>query len=236
MKISGFNKLTLIDYPGKVACTVFTPGCNMRCPFCQNASLVKVSPTLPIIDEEEFFLFLSKRQGILDGVAITGGEPIFQPDITQFAKKIKDMGFSVKIDTNGVAPHRLREVISSGAVDYVAMDIKNSPSKYKETCGLTYDPMPDIRESSAFIMESAERGIIDYEFRTTAVAEFHTPSDFVEIGRWLMGARRYFIQRFEDSGDILTEGLHAPSDADMKVLLDAVLPYIPSAELRGVTV
>ncbi|HPU17097.1 MAG TPA: anaerobic ribonucleoside-triphosphate reductase activating protein [Bacillota bacterium] len=236
MRICGLNKLTLLDYPGKVACTVFTPGCNMRCPFCQNASLVKVLPTLPAIDEEEFFLFLSKRQGILDGVAITGGEPILQPDITQFAKKTKEMGFSIKLDTNGADPHRLREVISSGFIDYVAMDIKNSPLKYKETCGLTYDPVPDIKESVAFIMSMADEGKIDYEFRTTAVSEFHTPGDFAEIGRWLKGARRYFIQRFEDSGDILTEGLHAPSDDDMKAFLDAVLPYIPNAQLRGVTV
>ena len=188
MKIPYFQKLTLLDYPSKTAATVFTHGCNFRCPFCHNASLVE-RPAEAEIDETEFFAFLEKRKGLLDGVCITGGEPLLQPDIADFIAEIKRMGFLVKLDTNGSFPDKLEALLTSGNVDYVAMDIKNSPEKYGETVGLATPPLDKIRAS----VELLKNGAIDYEFRTTAVKEFHTESDFLAIGKWLAGDSRYYI-------------------------------------------
>ena len=233
MKINGLQKLTLLDYPGHVACTVFLSGCNWRCPFCHNASLA-VGSAGDVMEEDEFFAFLSGRRRILDGVAITGGEPLLRPDIAGFAAKIKELGFKVKLDTNGTRPDRLREMIDSGVVDYVAMDIKNSPGKYPVTTGSAVnDAAGDlalVKESAAILMS----GVVEYEFRTTVVHELHEKDDFIKIGEWLRGAEKYFLQQFRDSGEIISPGLTSPTAEEMAAFADAVRPYIPSVFLRGV--
>ena len=229
MNIQFYQKLTLLDYPSKTACTVFTYGCNLRCPFCHNASLV-VKPALDKVDESEFFAFLDKRQNLLDGVCITGGEPLLQPDIKDFICKIKNKGFLVKLDTNGFFPEKLEQLLSQGVIDYVAMDIKNSKEKYPLTCGI--DNL-DINKVAASV-ELLKNSGIDFEFRTTAVKELHTESDFENIGKWLHGNYKYYIQCFKDSGDLIKSGYSSPSKNALFAFKSAVLPYDPTVELRGI--
>lgn len=229
MLIKGLQKLTLLDYPGKTACTVFTAGCNFRCPFCHNASLVTDIDD-DRISEEEFFGFLSKRQGILDGVAITGGEPTLQPDLKDFLKKIKDMGYSIKLDTNGYRPQVLKDVVSSGLVDYVAMDIKNSKEKYALTCGLDSMDMAKIEESIEFLMN----GKVDYEFRTTVVKELHNEDDIQDIVSWIKGAKRYYLQGFTDSGDLIGTGYSGYDKNTLQKLLNIAKNHFETVELRGI--
>lgn len=228
MVLGGLQKLTLLDFPGKVACTVFTLGCNFRCGFCHNAPLVLTADTPPY-DEEEFFRFLETRKGLLDGVAVTGGEPLLQKDIAAFLGRIKALGFSVKLDTNGAFPEKLRSLVESGLVDYVAMDIKNAPEKYSLTCGCETD-IGSIKQSVAFL----KTGTVAFEFRTTAVKELHTEDDFREIGRWLSGTQNYFIQQFKDSGNLVGEGFTQPDEETMKKYLQAARESLPTASLRGV--
>ncbi len=228
MKIGGFQKMTVLDYPGKVACTVFTHGCNLRCPFCHNARLVVRDEDL--IDENEILSYLNKRRGILDGVCISGGEPTLQSDLFDFMKKVKDLGMLIKLDTNGTCPDKLQYAIDNGLVDYVAMDIKNCREEYAKTCGLSEMDISKIEKSVEILMQSG----IDYEFRTTVTKELHTPDDFAKIGQWIKGAKRYYIQSFVDSGDIILEGLNPLDLQGLKALLEAVSPYVPSVELRGV--
>ena len=229
MKIAGFQKLTLLDFPGKTACTVFTHGCNLRCPFCHNSPLV-TGKEEESISEEEFFSFLRKRQGILDGVAITGGEPLLQPDIEEFISKIKALGYSVKLDTNGFFPDRLRSVVEKNIVDYVAMDIKNSLNKYAVTCGRKELDISPLLDS----IDILKKGNTEFEFRTTAVKGFHTPEDFESIGRLLEGAENYFIQNFVDSGALIKEGLTGLTKEEMALCLSAAQKYLPTAKLRGI--
>lgn len=229
MLLKGLQKTTLLDFPGKVACTVFTGGCNFRCPFCHNARLVTEPDPRERIDEEEFFSFLGKRRGVLDGVCVTGGEPLLQKDILPFLARIREMGFLIKLDTNGSRPDVLKEIFSRGLVDYVAMDLKNSKEKYAVTCGLDAYP-EEIDESIDLIMQSG----IEYEFRTTVVREFHTAEDMVSMAKWIEGAPRYFLQGFIDSGNLIGQNCSAYSPAEMKGLLALVTPIIPSAALRGV--
>ncbi len=228
MKIQGLQKTTLLDYPEKVACTVFTGGCNFRCPFCHNASLV-LRESESTISEEEFFKLLSRRKGILDGVCITGGEPLLQSDILDFILKIKEMGFAVKLDTNGVLYDRLKKIISANAVDYIAMDIKNSPKKYALTAGIDKTPEA-IFESIKLIMSCG----IPYEFRTTVVKEYHAIDDIREAAQSISGAERYYLQSFTDSGDIIGSSLSAVSESDIKKMRDAALPFVEHCEIRGI--
>lgn len=229
MKIHGLQKMTLLDYPGRVACTVFFGGCNMRCPFCHNAELL--DGTAPaVMEEEELLAFLRKRKGLLDGVAITGGEPLLQKDLPEFAAKIRELGYPVKLDTNGTYPDRLNRMISEGLVQYVAMDIKNSMDRYAETAGLKEMDLTPVRESVCLLME----GKTEYEFRTTAVAEFHDDRSFQEIGKWIQGAKRYYLQKFTDRETVPFQGLHAPTDEQMKQWAELLRPDIPATELRGV--
>lgn len=193
MILKGLQKTTLLDFPEKLACTVFTGGCNMRCPFCHNASLVVSPNENSDISEKEFFDFLAKRKNILDGVCITGGEPLLQKDIEAFMKKIKDMGFALKLDTNGAFPDRLKSLIDKGLVDYVAMDIKNSKEKYSMTAGIDID-ISKISESISLLLECN----IPFEFRTTVVKELHSHDDLVAISEWISGAKAYFLQSFTD--------------------------------------
>ena len=229
MRIDGLQTLTLLDYPGKVACTVFTSGCNMRCPFCHNASLV-CGEVPPFMEKEEFFAFLKKRTGVLDGVCVTGGEPLLQEGLIPFLLEVKEKGFTTKLDTNGLLHDRLRAAVEAGAVDYVAMDIKNCKARYAETAGVPGLDLAPIEKSVQFLME----GSVDYEFRTTVVKELHNKADFDEIGRWLKGAKRYFLQSFKDSGDILSPGLSPMEKADLLEIRDRLRAEIPVVELRGV--
>ena len=229
MKIHGLQKMTLLDYPGRVACTIFFGGCDMRCPFCHNAELLDGTAP-PVMEEEELLLFLKKRQGLLDGVAITGGEPLLQPDIARFAEKVRALGYPIKLDTNGTHPDRLRKMIRNDLVQYVAMDIKNSPERYAETAGMNDIDIGPIRESVSMLLENT----IDYEFRTTTVAELHNDDSFEKIGRWINGARRYYLQRFTDRETVPFQGLHSPTEEQMKHWADIVRPYVPAVELRGV--
>ena len=229
MKIHGLQKMTLLDFPGRVACTVFFGGCDMRCPFCHNAELLDGSAP-PVMDEEELLSFLKKRKGLLDGVAFTGGEPLLQKDLPELAGQIRELGYPVKLDTNGTHPDRLADMIRNGLVQYVAMDIKNCPERYAETAGMNDIDIGPIRESVSILLE----GITDYEFRTTTVAELHNDESFEQIGQWINGAKRYYLQRFTDRETVPFEGLHAPTEEQMRHWAAIVRPYVPAVELRGV--
>ena len=227
MIIEGLQKTTLLDYPGCVACTLFAHGCNLRCPFCHNAGLVVRKPE-NIIEKEELAAFLQKRKGILDGVCLTGGEPLMQKDAIEFIEFLKSFGYKVKLDTNGFYPDRLAEIIERGLVDYIAMDIKSSKQGYAKAVGIQDIDIASAVRSVELIMGSG----IDYEFRTTAVKGLHLVSDFEEIGRWLSGAKRYFIQQFIDSGDLICGGLEAFTREETEKLLAAVRKCVPAAEIR----
>ena len=232
MLIHGFQKMTLLDYPGQVACTIFTAACNLRCPFCHNAGLVTRMDAAERIDEAEILAYLKKRQGILDGVCITGGEPTLQHDLADFIRKIKSLGYAVKLDTNGTNPALLAALIDEGMLDYVAMDIKNTPEKYAATVGVPSFDVTPIQQSIDLLLT----GRVDFEFRTTVVAEYHTPEDIGEITRWLAGAPRYFLQPFVDSGNLIgsSDGqLHAPDAATLDRMCCAARVTIPATVLRG---
>lgn len=228
MRIGGFQKMTVLDYPGKIAATVFTYGCNLRCPFCHNASLVVDDSELLSVDE--ILRYLAKRRGILDGVCVSGGEPLLQPDIESLLRAIRDLGLQVKLDTNGTLPHRLADVTAKGLVDYVAMDIKNAPSRYPETVGCARVDLDAVRESASLLMQRN----IPYEFRTTVVRELHGDDEIEEIGRWIAGAERYFLQGFIDSGNLIGGGLSAYTKEEMERLCAVAARYVPSAAVRGV--
>lgn len=231
MHILGLQKITLLDYPAKVACTVFLGGCNFRCPFCHNPDLVFASEEEEGISEKEFFEFLSQRKGLLDGVCITGGEPMLEKDLPLFIKKIREMEFLVKLDTNGSFPDRLQPLVENRLVDYVAMDIKNSKEHYGKTIGIPLYDTTKIEQSVAILM----KGSVPYEFRTTLIHEFHTRSDMHAIGAWLRGCRSYFLQTFEDSGNLLgKEPMHALSQEEMENFKNLLKSYIEAISVRGV--
>ena len=227
MNIQGFQKLTLLDYPGRTACTVFTGGCNLRCPFCHNADLVRTPMAGPNLTDE-VLTYLARRRGILDGVCITGGEPLLQPDLADFLRRVKELGYAVKLDTNGALPDRLAALLDTGLVDYVAMDVKSSPAGYAAAAGV--DTEWTVFDRSIRILRDSG---VPHEFRTTAVGGLHTPEDFAAIGRWLSGASAYYIQRFVDSGRLLGEGFTPFSIEEMEHLLTVVREKIPTAQLRG---
>lgn len=229
MTIMGLQKLTLLDYPGKMACTVFTGGCNFRCPFCHNASLVIPSKFGAVMPTEEFFAFLERRRGILQGVCVSGGEPTLMFDLEDFIKRIKAMGFLVKLDTNGSRPEILKSLVGSGLVDYVAMDIKNSPDMYPVTVGIDGFDVSPILESAAFLMS----GAVDFEFRTTLVSGHHTEREMRLIGEWLKGTPRYYLQNFVDSGDLISEEIGGLDKNTTEALCNLLKSYIPNAEIRG---
>ena len=230
MKLGGLQKMTLLDFPGRVACTVFTVGCNFRCPFCHNSSLV-VSPEVPELPQDDFFAFLKKRQGLLDGVAITGGEPLLHPDMPEFLEKIRALGYAVKLDTNGSFPERLIALVEEGLVDRVAVDIKNSPALYAETVGVPGFDLGPVERTKDYLLS----GPVDYEFRTTVVKGLHTRESLLEAARWIAGAKEYYLQQFKDSGDVIAvEGLSAFTGEEMHALAEAVRPIVPSVRVRGV--
>lgn len=227
MIIQGLQKLTLLDFPGCVAATVFLHGCNLRCPFCHNAGLV-VRSAENAISFEEFESFLKKRKGILDGICITGGEPLINPDIHKIFSAAKSYGYKTKLDTNGFFPEKLKELVGSGLVDYVAMDIKSSPKNYPLACGVETDVSRPM-ESVEFLMGNG----VEYEFRTTCVAGLHTKEDFEDIGKWIKGAKRYFLQQYVDSGDVISPLFRSPTGEEMQAFLDAARPFVPNAAVRG---
>lgn len=231
MLICGLQKLTLLDFPGRVACTVFTGGCNFRCPFCHNAPLVLPEQIRPDTDEEQVLNFLKKRQGVLEGVAVTGGEPLLNRDIELFLRKLRDMGYRIKLDTNGSFPDKLTELVNAGLVDRVAMDIKNSPALYGKTVGLDAPDMTAIERSKDFLL----KGNVEYEFRTTVVKGLHTPESIRETARWIAGAKEYYLQQFKDSGSVMKpEGLGAFDEKEMHTLAGIAAEFVPSVQVRGV--
>ena len=231
MLISGLQKLTLLDYPGHVACTVFTGGCNFRCPFCHNAPLVLPERLAGDANGEETVLqFLEKRRGVLEGVAITGGEPLLHPDMPDFLKKIRAMGYKIKLDTNGSFPERLAALLEDGLVDRVAMDVKNAPALYARTAGLETIDLAALTRSRDLLLQ----GTVDYEFRTTVVRSLHTAESLKEAAAWIRGAREYYLQQYKDSGEVIdAEGLGAFTDEEMRELLQQVRQIVPTARLRG---
>lgn len=248
--IGGLQKLTLLDYPGKTACTIFLAGCNFRCPFCHNAPLVlpdtETAPTPGQPGEEEVLRYLKKRRHLLDGVCLTGGEPLLQDAIFPFLEKIKNLGYDIKLDTNGSLPHRLAKAVHAGLVDYVAMDIKNSRRHYARTSGIPdFDP-GRIDESIRFL----QSGTVDYEFRTTVVKGIHKVEDINQAARWIQGAKRYYLQNFVDSGDLVGSHVSRPSSLageegrerrrmepfskkELASFLQAAKQWIPNTFLRG---
>ena len=229
MKINGLQKLTLLDYPEKTACTVFLAGCNLRCPFCHNSRLVEFEE-VEELDDSVLFSYLEKRGGLLDGVCITGGEPLLRKEFPSLLERIKALGFDVKLDTNGTLPSALEEVIKQGLVDYVAMDIKNSPEKYPLTVGVPDFDISPILKSVELLKSSG----VKHEFRTTLIKGFHEKEDIEKIGQWLGKSERWFLQKFVDSGEILSPGLEALPDEISQNYLKIACKYVAFAQLRGV--
>lgn len=229
MDIQGLQKMTLLDWPGKVACTVFLGGCDFRCPFCHNAELLE-GPLPAAMGQGELLAFLKKRQGLLDGVCVTGGEPLLRPGLAELLTEIKALGYPVKLDTNGNHPDALAALWEAGLLDYVAMDVKNGPTRYGETAGIPGLDLAPVRESISWLLA----GRVDYELRTTVVRQLHDEESFREIGPWIAGARRYFLQSFVDRETVPVSGLESWPKADMERFADIVRPFVPAVSLRGV--
>jgi len=229
MNIKGLQKLTILDYPGETAATIFTGGCNFRCPFCHNYELLSGRDDGGI-SETEVLYFLESRRKVLSGVVISGGEPTIQPDLDKFISKVKDLYFKVKLDTNGTRPDVIKRLISDGLIDYIAMDIKNSEDKYPLTIGMSDLPFKPIKESINLIMNSG----IDYEFRTTVVSELHEENDFNFIGKMIKGAKNYYLQPFIDRETVPYAGLHSPSKEELNKYKEIMSNYVTNCEIRGV--
>lgn len=229
LKVFGMQKLTLLDYPGKLASTLFTGGCNFRCPFCQNADLVFLPEDLSEINGDDLNGFLKQRQSTLDGICISGGEPLLHEELEPFLKKLKVLGYKVKVDTNGSYPKLLKKYVEAGLVDYVAMDIKNAKNCYAQTIGLEVFDLSPIEESVDFLIH----GKVDYEFRTTVVKDFHSIEEIEAMAEWLKGAKAYYLQAFVDSERVIQAGLSAYDADEMKRLCDAARKFIPNTQVRG---
>ena len=230
MQIHGFQKTTLLDYPGHVAATIFTGGCNFRCPFCHNGMLVLHPEEQPVIPESEVLAYLEKRRGVLEGVCITGGEPVLHKDLAEFIGRLKDMGYLVKLDTNGSRPQVLGQLLKTGLLDYVAMDIKASWGNYTRAAGVKDLDLAPLKESVRLLKDCG----ISYEFRTTVVRGIHTPEEFEEIGRMLEGSPAYYLQGFRESENMIGEGYEAFASEEMEEMAGRARKYIDKVELRGV--
>ena len=229
MVIQGLKKFSLLDYPGKLACTVFTSGCNFRCPYCYYKPLVMDTHENKKIPLEDVYAFLEKYQGILDGVCLTGGEPLIQHGVEEFLTHVAKLGYAVKLETNGSFPDKLRRFVSEGLVSYVAMDIKNSPQSYGKTVGIKGYDVENVKKSVEFLLSDR----VPYEFCTTVVLELHQRSDFESIGRWITNAKQYYLQGFLNSEYVIQQGLHKYNDFIMEQALEIVRKEVPSAKLRG---
>jgi len=230
LKFYGLQKLTLLDFPGRMAATVFTGGCNFRCPFCHNRSLVFLNENDAEISQSDIIDYLSSRNKILDGICITGGEPTLHPGLKNFIIKVRELGLKVKLDTNGTNYKMLKELIDEKLVDYVAMDIKNVPSKYDLTTGLQNFDLSDVEKSKNYLLQN----LVEYEFRTTVVKGIHEVEDFEKIGEWIKGAKRYYLQNFEDHGNCISEGLSAVDEKILKKMKQSITPYVEYVEIRGI--
>lgn len=236
MNISGLQKLTLLDYPGKTACTVFTPGCNLRCPYCQNRLLVLGEPqpdgarAFPLLPGNALDELLARRKGLLDGVCITGGEPLLQPDLAQVCAHIHDLGFLVKLDTNGTLPDRLGQLLDAGLVDYVALDVKNTTERYAETVGVPGFDYAPIRESLGLLQESG----VPHEFRTTVVRELHTADGLRALAHQLADAPAWYLQPFRESDGVIAGpgALHPWPIGELKALVPQLREICPAVHLR----
>lgn len=230
MNFHGFQKVTLLDYPGKVACTAFLGGCNFRCPFCHNGTLVAAPNRYQTISDNEVLTHLHQKRKILDGICITGGEPLLY-DLVPFLEEVKKIGLPVKLDHNGTMPHKLADLINRQLIDYVAIDIKNSPQKYGQTVGIpNYDITP-ITETICLLRD----GAVDYEFRTTVVKGLHDADDFPDIGKFIEGAKQYFLQQYVDSGDILcNNNFSSYTQLEMQQFADSIKPYVANVQVRGI--
>lgn len=229
MKICGLQKTTLLDFPGHVAATIFTGGCNFRCPFCHNSDLLGNDAEVAYT-EDEILKFLKKRSGILEGVAITGGEPTLQSDLRSFILRIRELGYKIKLDTNGSRSEVLRTLCEDGLIDYVAMDIKTCKERYPVVAGIPSLQIDEIEKSVEFL----KQGTVPYEFRTTVVKELHNTEDFLQIGKWLSGCSNYYLQNFVDSDNVMFSGFSSCSKEELLTFQDIVKPYVPHVELRGV--
>lgn len=229
MKICGLQKTTLLDFPGHVAATVFTGGCNFRCPFCHNSDLL-TGDAPAAFTEDEIIRFLRRRVGILEGVAITGGEPTLQPGLRDFILRVREFGFRIKLDTNGYRPDVLKALVEEGLIDYVAMDIKTCKERYSEVAGIPSVNIALIEESVDFL----KSGSVPYEFRTTVVKELHSAEDFQKIGPWLSGATEYFLQDYKDSGNVLNPVYSECTKDELLAFAGIVKPYVRHVSLRGI--
>lgn len=230
MKIYGLNKTTLLDYPGKVAATIFLGGCNFRCPFCQNSSLVLNPSAQPEIPVKEVLSFLKKRKGILDGVCITGGEPTLSPDLPELLQEIRTLGYPIKLDTNGTHPALLKTLTEQNMIQMTAVDIKACPDNYPALCGLVHPELDAVKETVEFL----KNGTLDYEFRTTVIRELHSEKDFIEIGQWLTGAKAYYLQAYRDSEEVLQPGFSSYTRKELEHFREMLKRTIPLVELRGI--
>lgn len=229
MKFHGLIKSTLVDYPEKLACTLFTGGCNLRCPFCHNSELV-INPELqPYLSDESIVKFLESRTRYMDGVCITGGEPLLQSGVIEFCRYVKSLGYLIKLDTNGAFPDKLKELLDLGLIDYVAMDVKNDKENYAATVGYSKIDIKPFEKSIRIIKDSK----IDHEFRTTVVKEFHTVENLIRIAEWIGKDEKYFLQTFSDKGSNIQSGLHGYSAEEEKSMQEQLRSYIESVEIRG---
>lgn len=228
VEIQGLQKLTLLDYPGKVACTVFLGGCDLRCPFCHNGGLV-LSPAPAQLDSAQLLDFLRKRRGVLEGVCVTGGEPLLRPELPELLGQIKALGYPVKLDTNGTHPQILQGLVEKKLVDYVAMDVKNCPDRYAQTVGVPGLDLAPIRQSVTALLS----GAVDYEFRTTVVAQYHDERALTQLAHWIHGARRWYLQPFVDRDTVIQPGLSPHDPHELGIFLEILRPLVPTVALRG---
>lgn len=229
MVIQGLKRFSLLDYPGKIACSIFTAGCNFRCPYCYYKPLVIDTHENKNIPVEDVYAFLEEYKGILDGVCLTGGEPLIQHGVEEFLQHVRELGYEVKLETNGSFPDKLRRIVSEGLVSYVAMDIKNSPKSYGKTVGIQGYDLENVKKSVEFLLSDA----VPYEFCTTVVLEYHQRSDFESIGKWIPNAKQYYLQSFRNVEYVIRRGLHKYNDSIMEQALEIVRKDVPSAKLRG---
>lgn len=226
MKIAGYEKLSVQDYPNHISCIIFTQGCNLKCPFCQNSTLIPLNSE-GLIEEDEVLAYLNLRKKILDGVTISGGEPTLQKDLKEFIGKVKETGLDIKLDTNGINYNLLRELVEEKMIDYVAMDIKNSLSKYEKTSGVQNINMENILKS----IELLKQNKIDYEFRTTIINEYHTLEDILQIIE-LVGNSKYYLQNFKNSSCVLDKSLTEVPEEKLKLWNEKLKRY-PNVSIRG---
>lgn len=229
MEIFGLEKMSLVDYDGLVAATLFTGSCNFKCGFCHNAALVIDYKTLPPIPETEILDYLNKRRGILDGVCVSGGEPTLQKDLPEFIEKIKKLGYKVKLDTNGTNPEMIKTLFASGLIDYVAMDIKNDRENYAKIIGFDKFDTIKVEKSVDFLM----CGGYDYEFRTTLINEYHKADNIKAIGEWIKGAKKYFLQKFKGGDHCIAQNLNPVDDKTALSFIEILKETIPNVKLRG---